>query len=357
MRRTNASTVWRALLRAAALPVVAMSLLVAAPAAAQVGPEEADPWQRGRDLYRAEQYTQAVPYLIEAIHRDPARGEYYLALARTYYWADQYDLAVLYYDLYLDTFAGRAELTAVARNRRAAIMDERDAANAARRTPATPAALPEAQSTIRAALDAKLGEGVAMTATGGGAVALYQSLLRSGYANPDLAGLRARLRTALLDEAYLFVPARARSMPALSLQEWETQRRRLQLWRELAGGSGGGSTADLNRASVAADVAEGQIAYLNQDFDRALSLFRRAHGADAAYMPGILGALNALYRSANGISGWQTLLADAERAAAGDAATASMLPIYRAAFLARSGDKDAAAATLGTVLGLREASR
>ena len=83
--------------------LLALSLfgLLALPvtASAQVGPDEANPFQRGRELYNSEQYAQAIPYLVEAAQREPSRGDLYLALARSAHWANNFDLAVFYYDI------------------------------------------------------------------------------------------------------------------------------------------------------------------------------------------------------------------------------------------------------------------
>jgi hypothetical protein len=168
---------------------------------AQVGPDEANPFQRGRELYNSEQYAQAIPYLVEAAQREPSRGDLYLALARSAHWANNFDLAVFYYDIYLGRFADRAELTAPPRDRKDKIAQERDSANKGRKNPSAPAKGPEAQETIRTALLAKLEDGVALTNSGGGAHALFQSLLRAGFARPEITDLRNKVRAALLEEA------------------------------------------------------------------------------------------------------------------------------------------------------------
>lgn len=322
-------------------------------AAAQVGPDETNPFERGRELYRSEQYDQAIPYLIEAAQREPSRGELYLALGRAAFWANNFDLAVFYYDIYLGRFADRAELTAPPRDRKAKVSEERESANRGRKNPAAPVKGPESQETIRTALLAKLEDGVALTNSGGGAHSLFQSLLRAGFARPEITDLRNKVRAALLNEALLFAPAKARSMPALSLQEWETQKERLKLWQDL----GAKTTAapregDAKRVSAALDTAEGQAAYLNEDYDRAYSAFKRAHARDENYLPATFGLLNAMYRQSSGIAGWEKVLDDAKKTVAGDAALGAFLPVYRAAFLSRAGEREKAAAMLGEVLGI-----
>ena len=322
-------------------------------ASAQVGPDETNPFERGRELYRSEQYDQAIPYLIEAAQREPSRGELYLALGRAAFWANNFELAVFYYDIYLGRFADRAELTAPPRDRKAQVQSERDSADKGRKSPGTAVKAPEAQETIRTALLAKLEDGVALTTSGGGAHALFQSLLRAGFARPEITELRNKVRAALLNEAMLFAPAKARSMPALSLQEWGTQKERLKLWQDL----GAKTTAapregDAKRVSAALDTAEGQAAYLNEDYDRAYSAFRRAHERDATYLPATFGLLNALYRQSSGIAGWEKVLDDAKKVVGADAALGAFIPVYRAAFLSRAGDREKAAAMLGEVLGI-----
>ena len=328
-------------------------LALPATASAQVGPDEANPFQRGRELYNSEQYAQAIPYLVEAAQREPSRGDLYLALARSAHWANNFDLAVFYYDIYLGRFADRAELTAPPRDRKDKIAQERDSANKGRKNPSAPAKGPEAQETIRTALLAKLEDGVALTNSGGGAHALFQSLLRAGFARPEITDLRNKVRAALLEEALLFAPAKARSMPALSLQEWQTQKERLTLWQEL----GAKTTAapregDAKRVAAALDTAEGQSAYLNEDYERAFGAFKRAHARDEAYLPATFGLLNALYRQPSGIAGWEKVLEDAKKSVGADASLGAFLPVYRAAFLSRAGERDKAAAMLGEVLGI-----
>lgn len=320
---------------------------------AQVGPDEANPFERGRELYRSEQYEQAIPFLIEAAQREPSRGELYLALGRSAFWANNFDLAVFYYDIYLGRFADRAELTAPPRDRKARITEERDSANRGRKNPAADVKGPEAQETIRTALLTRLEEGTALTVSGGGAHALFQSLLRAGFARPEITDFRNKVRAALLNEALLFAPARARLMPALSLQEWQTQKERLTIWQEM----GAKTTAalkegDAKRVSAALDTADGQIHYLNEDYERAFSAFKRAHDRDPGYLPATFGLLNALYRQSAGIAGWEKVLDDAKKTIGDDAALAAFLPVYRAAFLSRAGDREKAAAMLGEVLGI-----
>jgi lipopolysaccharide biosynthesis regulator YciM len=142
-------------------------------------------------------------------------------------------------------------------------------------------------------------------------------------------------------------------MPALSLQEWQTQKERLTLWQEL----GAKTTAapregDAKRVSAALDTAEGQSAYLNEDYERAFGAFKRAHARDESYLPATFGLLNALYRHSSGIAGWEKVLEDAKKSVGSDAALGAFLPVYRAAFLSRAGERDKAAAMLGEVLGI-----
>lgn len=204
--------------------VVVASLFIATPALARDF-QWTDAFKRANVAYNAEKYEEAVSLYVAAIQADPSQPAAYRNLARTYFWLDRYASAVAHYDNYLRLATGASDLEQIKSERRLAS----DRAGEAVWT------MPDPQRLTRAALNDALEEGAAFTEGGGGAWGLYQTLLRTGYAQPELAQLRARLARRLLDEyeAALMTES-TQPTPRLSMGDWQVQMERLSHARSVA---------------------------------------------------------------------------------------------------------------------------
>ncbi len=373
----------RTLLGGAALAAT----LVAAPASAQVGPLVDDPWGIARELYADERYDEAIPYVIEAIQREPTRAEFYLGLARMLFWLEQWDRAVFYYDLYLDELVPYLPADTPRRNQPELVREERDTANGNRTDAGVPVAAPQAEERAYALLRERLSTGTIVAVGGGGAWATFEGLLRSGYARPHLVELREDLAAALLDEAELFVNGRAAAMPALSWEQWETQCTRFDIYEELTASierSRAEATPQAQRdtpaptpadpsADTGAEVAPeptaapgdravthldaqralctGQMDFLNMNYRRAAESFDAAITADPWLLPAYLGALNARLVGDVALDGVPALLDGlTESAQAVGVDPSDVLALYRISALAEAEDYDQAADLLRQVL-------
>ena len=179
---------------------------------------------RANTAYNAERYDEAIGLYVQAIQQAPERGEAYRNMARAYFWQGKYAAAVAYYDIYLVSFATDADRETIQRERRLA---------ATRTT--TPWQLPAQQKAALGKLDALLEPGQpAYSKTGASAWQAYQTLLKSGYAHPNLVKLRARLAAALLKAFDARLALKPEQLtPALTVEGWQAQRERLKLARGL----------------------------------------------------------------------------------------------------------------------------
>lgn len=180
--------------------------------------------QQGNKAYNDEKYERAVELYVEAIQLLPMRAEPYKNMARAYFWNGQYNAALAYYDTYLTTFPEASDREQIERERR--LTSDRTS---------KPWSLPEAQRAAMRSLEAALA-GEEMYARGGaGAWQSYQALLRTDYAQPALAKLRARLFANLLREHdAMLATGVGQTAPELSEQDWALQQERMTAARKLA---------------------------------------------------------------------------------------------------------------------------
>lgn len=344
----------RRLISAAASAIALM--LAASPALAQTAMER---WEEARQAYSDGDYETALTGGIAAIQQSPASPEYYLGVARILFQLERFDDAVFYYDIYIDHFGPLLPSDTPDRQSVRRAREERNTANGSRQQSSVVPTGPDSQNQARATLVTRIEEGTALTASGGGALAIYDAMIRSGYARPDLLQLRSQLRDCILEEANLFVSSSRLVMPALSIEQWTTQRNRMRRYVELApealetpsGNVAATPEADAGRAMLL--MAEGQLEYLNQDYTDATAAFRQAIEADPEVLPSWVGYLNALYGQERGLTD-ATAQALADFGAVADAAggEAPMLhAIYEAAFIAQSGRRADAIEMVESMLG------
>lgn len=241
-------------------------LFCASPASAQGerGPESALPasysvtMQGANEAYNNGDYKQAASGYLRAIQAAPRKPEAYRNLARSYFWLGKYAAASAYYDFYVQLTPDAGDVEQIQSERRLAASRAGDDIYT----------LPESQQMARRALEQQLESGRAYTAGGGGAWGLYNSLLRTDYARPDLANFQRRLVRKLLEEFdAMLVPESGQPVPRLDLEGWQLQLDRLQAARQLTEDEGLRDIIDSRSA-----VAEAGIALLTGSRDEAVPL-------------------------------------------------------------------------------------
>ncbi len=378
--------------RLASVLVFVCLLPLGASASGQSPPDAADPWEIAREHYRNEDFDRAIPFIAEAIQREPLNPLYYLGLARAEYWRGNHDAAVYYYDIYLVELVDRLPAELPRQNRVDRVHEERDSANSEREDPAAPVVPPVAQERARELFVERLDVGPILTDTGGGALSLFEGMLRSGYARPDIVGLRTQLADALLREADALLDDRRARMPSLALTAWDTQRQRYAEWLEFGGHpivapapveaptdaapapagpeattetvptdvtAGEPVTAPLpvtivDRVRARLATCEAQIQYLNLNHARAHDSFAQALSLDPDSLPAQMGRLNAMVQLGRGRTpeATEALQELAEGLVANRPTETQTVDIYRAAFAASAGEHARAAELLAGVLGI-----
>ena len=218
--------------------------------------------KQGNAAYNQQDYPAAAKAYVAAIQSNPLGATAYRNLARSYFWASRYSAATLYYDHYLRLAPTAQDIAQIKAERRLSAERARDEVYT----------LPDSQRMALEALGRELGAGHAYTSGGGGAWALYQTLLRTGYAEPALAQLRTRLARRLLDEFdATLMPAADQLTPRLDLEGWQLQAERLAAARRIADDP---ALIDiLGRRSTAVEAA---IAMLTSQWENAAKLARLA---------------------------------------------------------------------------------
>ncbi len=260
----------RRLTRILGLLGMLVALHFAAPAMAQPGdqPESALPesysttMKAANAAYNNGDYKQAANRYLEAIQAAPRRAEPYRNLARSYFWLGKYAAAVTYYDFYVQLAPDSEDVNQIQSERRLAASRSGDDIYT----------MPESQQMARRALEQQLDSGRAYTSGGGGAWGLYNSLIRTNYARPDLANFQRRLVRKLLEEFDgMLVPESGQPVPRLDLEGWQLQLDRLQAARQLTGDEGLIDIVDSRSA-----VAEAGIALLTGNRGEAVALINGA---------------------------------------------------------------------------------
>lgn len=233
-------------------------------------------WEQARELYGDREYTLAIPLIRQAIQADPGDARYYRGLARAAHFAEDYETAVYYYDIYLAYFADHAAAERSRSNRTEAIQGERDRANGNRTTPEQPPGPTDMQAAALEAVESRIATGPLMSADGTGAYSLYQGLMRTGYAHPHLIQVRQQLREGIFAETHaMFWPNQDSPVPVATYQQWRHVNRRYEAVAAL----GGATMADAEvEARLAA--AQGQIDLINANYREALERFGTATRLD-----------------------------------------------------------------------------
>lgn len=331
MSRTHGRTLLERLCRGL---LVVVLLLCLSPASA--GAQTYDELTRlGNDAYNAGKFSEAVSSYVRAIQTAPASAERaYLNLARAYNQLKQYNHAQAYYTWYLEL-----------------VPDDRKAAEELKRVEKqtkTKTAAPittETQNTALKQLEQAISDGVFLADGGSGALAIYDVLLRTGYAAPALLPLQTALAEGLVAEAdRLATPGPMQAAPTLDRSGWATLRTRLER-------AAGFVDVPVGTPRVHAlfATANGWQEYLKGDYADAATQFERAIQHDPAVLAAQWGRALALSYSDTSADLAPTFAAiDAAQAAfaAAGRAPEPYFPILRARALQAIGRADEAAALL-----------
>jgi tetratricopeptide (TPR) repeat protein len=222
----------------------------------------------GNTAYEEKKYREAVAAYTRAIQTDPSAFKAYRNMAFTYDQLKEFNFAAHYYDFYFE-FAPEAR------------KDRQIQANYKRvtraRGNATPLETPTQQSAL-ARLQASLTSGPYLTEGGGGAIAHYDLLIRTGFATPALIPLQKVLGQKLLEEAAAAaLPAPSEPVPTFGREGWK-----LIIDRVNRADSLHALIDDPTRARAIAlvDTAHGWDEYLRQNYPNARARFQSAATAD-----------------------------------------------------------------------------
>lgn len=251
-------------------------------------------FDQARELYADDQFAEAIPLLRQAIQAEPLGARYYIGLARAANAAGDLDLAVTFYDLYLTYFTEHANSSDRRRqDRLEEVQRERDGTNGRREQPDVLPETPSSQVGALTALTTLLEQGPFMTPNRTGAWGMYQNLLRTGYAHPDLVAIRQTLLEGILaeTEAY-FGPTENTPIWIGDDPFWRAISDRYSAVEELQPAAAEAPPAEANiRASRA------HVESLNANGERAIQYFREALALNPDLLFAQWGLLVAAHRS------------------------------------------------------------
>ncbi|RAL22283.1 hypothetical protein DL240_10550 [Lujinxingia litoralis] len=290
---------------------------------------------RGTSRYNGGEYEAARQAFVQAAQIVPGQAASYRNLARANFWLERYAEATHHYDHYLRLAPEAGDAEQIRLERRMA----------ATRAAGQGYVVPGAQRQALEALERELTRGQALTPAGGGAYGLYQTVLRMGYAAPELAQIQARLAQRLVDEHDAgLLAAPSGLVPTLDQQDWAVQRERLQLAAELTPDP---LTAELvERRLLVVEAAE---ALLGSRLDRAAE--RAQEAAEANPDLRFVGWYQVAALAAGGEHERALQALDAFRARADwDAPTDRQAAVLRAQLLQALGRSEEAARALESAL-------
>jgi tetratricopeptide (TPR) repeat protein len=249
-------------------------VLIAAPAAAVIAPAPAaaetadDLIKLGNKAYEEKKYREAVAAYTRAIQADPSMAKAYRNMAFSYDQLKEYNLAVHYYDFYFELAPDARKDRQISANYKRLTRD---------RGKPVPLETPTQQSAL-ARLQAALDVGPYLTEGGGGAIAHYDLLLRTGYATPALLPLQRTLGLKLLEEATAAAkPAAGEPVPTFGREGWKLIIDRINRAEGLNALS---EPSARTRGIALTETAHGWDEYLRQNHTNALRRFRAAVAAD-----------------------------------------------------------------------------
>ncbi|MBN1946403.1 MAG: tetratricopeptide repeat protein [Bradymonadales bacterium] len=346
------------LISASPLPLLlCCALLLPTEASAQQPPQADEPpgqiyYDQARGAYRQRDYQQASTLLRQAIQAEPSGARYYIGLARAYFYLEDWEQAVYYYDLYLEHFLDHARQARRSADRESAVRREREEANSHRADRTVPPSAPPSQQAALEAFRQRLATGPILNEENTGAYFFYQTLLRTGYAHPDLQQIHRQLADALVaEDKACFEPTDDSLIPVATVERWGLVHERYRI----AGNLGHDTQSD---PSIAARIlaAQGQIDLVNGNYTQATDRFGQAIEQDPSLLSAYYGLLYALHRQSayEGIQTANNALALVDRLEQLTRTTAQehleMIPLVRSIALADAGRYQDAASLIIEIL-------
>ena len=279
--------------RRAALALVVF--LWSAGASAQGRGGEPDVVQRMVRLVQEERFEEARTLVVNAIQREPLRRELYLGHARILLAMQAFEEASFAYELYLRHPALLAQAGGQAQPS-PRVLEEVRRARAGRQAPDAPLRLPDAQEAAFEAIQGLVRRGPVVAGRPGDVVTMYATLLRAGFAHPDLHALRGQIVEALVREIDAVWSCSDAAVPVGEEAFWRVHRERYDHLEALSATLGGQRLPTPQIApTLGRSLVDGQLALWNQDGERAATAFGEALRVDARCIPAQLGRLNALH--------------------------------------------------------------
>ena len=228
-----------------------------------------DYFLQGNSLYNQKKYAEAVASYQHAIQAQPIGvPKAYLNCARAYSMQKNYVAAAQYYTFYTQVDAAGA-------NDKKVKAENKDAQKRAGNQSYT---RDSSQTTVLRQLNQALGTGPCWDRKGNGALAFYDILIRTGYAEPDLYDIQKKLSECIAREIESDItPADGQPMPALDRTGWEYIRSKLAHLRRFAD-----VPPDNSRINAIDATAQGWDAYYRGAYQDALEQFNiAAHSSPA----------------------------------------------------------------------------
>ena len=241
-----------------------VALLFAAPAWAQ---STDDIVRMGNRAYNKKDYRGAVSIYAKAIQSDP-RGalKAYLNTARAYNQLKEFHHSTQYYEWYMELETEKSKNHKVK-------AEYKHAKRKRRKQPAVPVINATQTNALQRLDEALKSNAPIMTRDGGGVYGLYSVLLRTGYAAPMLANLRAELGRRLFEEAQsVVIPPANSPVPSLQREGWRLVIQRLDHAKAL----GVLSVGQEDLESALKSTALGWEALIRADHPTALAHFEAA---------------------------------------------------------------------------------
>ena len=244
--------------------VILSAVLCLCPVCAYAQASAQDFFEQGNSLYNQKKYSEAVVSYHRAIQMQPkTQVKAYLNCARAYTQLGQYPAAVQYYGFYEKTAADAASDRKFNAEYKAA--QKKNKSGSYVRDNAQTTVLKQLEQNIKSG-------GPFLTQQGNGALAYYDVLVRTGFAEPDLYSIQQRLIAGLGEELELEItPPPSQPLPNLDRTGWEYIRGKIARMRQFSD-----ITPNESRIAAIESLAYAWEAYYKSDYTTAQNMFDAA---------------------------------------------------------------------------------
>lgn len=271
--------------------LITLALAAALSAALPARASADTPLQEAQRHYSAGDYAAAEGVLTRAIQANPLQRDYYLGLARTLNLMERFEEAAFVYMLYLN----HADLNSSGDRPSQRVLQEYAGVQSEREHPERAPAPPETQEAALTVLEERMETGPIVSGRAGDAWGFLETLLRTGYARPELQLIRENLADSLRRELLTASPLDATLLPSLSWEGWELQELRLERLRQLDEELSATNPEYTPRAEgldLIDHLATGQLKALQGEHEAALAAFKEAVATAPDSAAALTGLLN-----------------------------------------------------------------